>query len=117
MKARDYSWTCAAEALKEDQMSVLVTAPINKKNIQSEDFNFPGHTDYLAQELEGESLMFMVTDTLKVGLLTDHVAVKDAPTAINPILIRTKVKAYRKIIEDGFWYTKTKNRTFGYKST
>ena len=75
------SLKAATDALKNNDIDVLVTAPINKNNIQAEDFNFPGHTDYLAQELEGESLMFMVTDDLKVGLLTDHVAIKDAPAA------------------------------------
>ncbi|NJB71418.1 4-hydroxythreonine-4-phosphate dehydrogenase [Saonia flava] len=86
----------AVKALKKGDIDVLVTAPINKNNIQADDFNFPGHTDYLAKELEGESLMFMVTDDLKVGLLTDHVAVKDVAKAITPKLIKEKVK----IIED-----------------
>src|SRR5690606_40281819 len=68
-----YAWLslkAAVEALKNDEVDVLVTAPINKHNIQSEEFKFPGHTDYLAQELEGQALMFMVADELKVGLLT-----------------------------------------------
>ena len=107
------SLRAAVKALKEDKIDVLVTAPINKKNIQSEDFNFPGHTDYLAQELEGESLMFMVTDTLKVGLLTDHVAVKDAPTAINPILIRTKVRIIEKSLQMDFGIRKPKIALLG----
>lgn len=96
------SLKAATEALKNESIDVLVTAPINKNTIQSEDFNFPGHTDYLAQELEGESLMFMVTDELKIGLLTDHVAVKDAPAAINPILIRTKVRTIEKSLRMDF---------------
>lgn len=96
------SLRAAVEALKNNEIDVLVTAPINKKNIQTEDFNFPGHTDFLAQELEGESLMFMVTDGLKVGLLTDHVAVKDAPAAINPILIRNKVRTVEKSLRMDF---------------
>ena len=79
------------DALKKDQIDVLVTAPINKNNIQAEDFTFPGHTDYLAKELEGESLMFMVTKDVKVGLLTDHIAVKDVASAITTKLIREKV--------------------------
>ena len=54
------SLRAAVEALKKNEIDVLVTAPINKNNIQAEDFKFPGHTDYLAQELNGESLMFMV---------------------------------------------------------
>lgn len=96
------SLEAAVTALKNGAIDALVTAPINKNNIQSEGFKYPGHTDYLAQELEGESLMFMVTDTLKVGLLTDHVAVKDAPAAINPILIRTKVRTVEKSLRMDF---------------
>ncbi|MBT9187067.1 4-hydroxythreonine-4-phosphate dehydrogenase PdxA [Zobellia russellii] len=96
------SLRAAVDALKNDAIDALVTAPINKNNIQADDFKFPGHTDFLAQELEGESLMFMVTDDLKVGLLTDHVAVKDAPAAINPILIRNKVRTIEKSLQMDF---------------
>lgn len=96
------SLRAAVDALKNDEIDVLVTAPINKNNIQADDFKFPGHTDFLAQELEGESLMFMVTEGLKVGLLTDHVAVKDAPAAINPILIRNKVRTVEKSLRMDF---------------
>ena len=81
----------AVDALKKESIDVLVTAPINKNNIQAKDFSFPGHTDYLAKELEGESLMFMVANDVKVGLLTDHIAVKDVATAITTKLIREKV--------------------------
>ena len=71
------SLEAAVSALKNSMIDVLVTAPINKSNVQSETFNFPGHTDYLAKELGGESLMLLISDELRVGLLTDHVAVKD----------------------------------------
>jgi len=56
------SFVTATKALKDGLIDVLVTAPINKYNIQSEDFKFPGHTDYLDQELEGNALMMMVQD-------------------------------------------------------
>lgn len=85
------SLKAAVEALQKEQVDVLVTAPINKHNIQSDDFKFPGHTDYLAKELEGDALMFMVTDDLRVGLLTDHVPVKEVADHITPELIRKKV--------------------------
>ncbi|MCL4116398.1 UNVERIFIED_CONTAM: hypothetical protein GTU68_007111 [Idotea baltica] len=107
------SLKAAVAALKNDEIDVLVTAPINKNNIQTEEFNFPGHTDYLAQELEGDSLMFMVTDELKVGLLTDHVAVKDAPAAINPILIRTKVRTIEKSLQVDFGIRRPKIALLG----
>ncbi|SDE98223.1 4-hydroxythreonine-4-phosphate dehydrogenase [Pricia antarctica] len=96
------SLLAAVDALKNGDIDVLVTAPINKNNIQTKDFKFPGHTDFLTQELEGESLMFMVTEGLKVGLLTDHVAVKDVSSAINPILIRSKVRTIEKSLRMDF---------------
>ena len=65
------SLKAAVSALKKDEIDVLVTAPINKNNVQSEEFNFPGHTDYLAQELQGQSLMFMV-DRWSKGWLIDR---------------------------------------------
>ncbi|MFD0977291.1 4-hydroxythreonine-4-phosphate dehydrogenase PdxA [Salinimicrobium gaetbulicola] len=96
------SLQAATQALKNGEIDVLVTAPINKHTIQSEDFKFPGHTDYLAQELNGESLMFMITDTLKVGLLTDHVAVKDVAQNITPELIEKKVNIIYKTLKQDF---------------
>lgn len=91
----------AVEALKNDDIDVLVTAPINKHNIQSDTFKFPGHTDYIAKELNGKSLMFMVTDNLKVGLLTDHVPVKDVSAAITAELIEEKINIiYNSLIKD-----------------
>ena len=106
--AGEYSFKsleAATKALKEDHIDVLVTAPINKHNIQSENFNFPGHTDYLARELEGDSLMFMITPEaagLKVGLLTDHVAVKDVAAAITPELIEKKINIIYKTLQQDF---------------
>ena len=91
----------ATKALKNNEVDVLVTAPINKHNIQSEAFKFPGHTDYLAQELEGESLMFMVTDTLRVGLLTDHVPVKNIVERLSEALVIKKINAvYKSLLQD-----------------
>ncbi|MDG3582817.1 4-hydroxythreonine-4-phosphate dehydrogenase PdxA [Galbibacter pacificus] len=95
------SLKAAVTALKNGEIDVLVTAPINKHNIQSEEFKFPGHTDYLAQELEGEALMFMVTNDLKVGLLTDHVPVKEVSNKITPKLVEGKInKIYNSLVQD-----------------
>ncbi|MER3319559.1 MAG: 4-hydroxythreonine-4-phosphate dehydrogenase PdxA [Allomuricauda sp.] len=107
------SLRAAVVALKENKIDVLVTAPINKNNIQSEDFKFPGHTDFLAQELEGESLMFMVTNSLRVGLLTDHIAVKDVAKAITPNLIRNKVAIMEKSLKMDFGIRKPKIAILG----
>ncbi len=64
----------ATSDLLSGAIDALVTAPINKDSIQSEDFNFPGHTEYL-QQRDGapESLMFLVSDTLRVGVVTGHI--------------------------------------------
>jgi len=96
------SLRAAVKALKNNEIDLLVTAPINKNNIQAEDFDFPGHTDYLAQELQGESLMFMVTENLKIGLLTDHVAVKDVAGLITPELVRRKVEIVMQSLKMDF---------------
>lgn len=98
----------ATKALKEGLIDVLVTAPINKHNIQSEKFNFPGHTDYLAKELNGKSLMFMVSDGLRVGLLTDHVPLKDAANIITEDVIREKVETVTTSLKQDFGISKPK---------
>ena len=103
----------ATKALKNGEVDVLVTAPINKHNIQSETFKFPGHTDYLAQELEGESLMFMVAESLRVGLLTDHVPVKDVSTHITNELIKKKINTVYESLKKDFKIIKPKIAVLG----
>ena len=103
----------ATKALKNDAIDVLVTAPIHKHNIQSDTFKFPGHTDYLAEQLGGQSLMFMVTDTLKVGLLTDHVPVKDVPAHITPELINKKIDTVYNSLKRDFRVSKPRIAVLG----
>ena len=102
------SLEAATKALKDGLIDVLVTAPINKHNIQSDTFNFPGHTDYLAKALNGKSLMFMVSDDLRVGLLTDHVPLKDASDAITEDLIIEKIATVIKSLKQDFGIRKPK---------
>ena len=107
------SLEAATIALKNEEIDVLVTAPINKNTIQSEKFQFPGHTDYLARELNGESLMFMITDSLKVGLLTDHVPLKDIAGKITPELIEKKIAIITKTLQQDFRISKPKIAVLG----
>ncbi len=107
------SLEAATTALKKDEIDVLVTAPINKATIQSDKFNFPGHTDYLAKELGGQSLMFMITDNLKVGLLTDHVALKDIASVITPELIEKKIRIIQETLKSDFRVRKPKIAVLG----
>lgn len=103
----------ATQALKKGEIDALVTAPINKETIQSEDFKFPGHTDYLAKELEGNSLMFMVSDSLKVALVSDHVAVKDVPTALTPELLKQKIEKLEYSLKQDFNINRPKIAVLG----
>ncbi|MEH6679844.1 MAG: 4-hydroxythreonine-4-phosphate dehydrogenase PdxA [Sediminicola sp.] len=107
------SLVAAVQSLKENDVDVLVTAPINKNNIQSDEFKFPGHTDYLAKELEGESLMFMVADSLRVGLLTDHVAVKDVAATITAKLVRSKIRTIEDSLKVDFGIRKPRIALLG----
>lgn len=91
----------ATNALKERKIDVLVTAPINKNNIQSEKFNFSGHTEYLESVLEGESLMILMTDELRIGLITGHIPIKEVAQTITPELIKKKVSIlYQTLVQD-----------------
>ena len=102
------SFITATKALKENQIDVLVTAPINKYNIQSEEFKFPGHTDYLDQELEGNALMLMVQDNLRVGLLTDHIPVNEVAKHLTEKLILQKIETIKKSLIQDFNINKPK---------
>ena len=81
----------ASNSLKDGEIDALVTSPINKKTIQSEDFSFPGHTSYFADFLSGEGLMFMISDELKVALVTDHIPVKEISDQITSELLKKKI--------------------------
>lgn len=107
------SFVAATKALKEDLIDVLVTAPINKYNIQSEDFKFPGHTDYLDQELEGNALMMMVQDNLRVGLLTDHVPLNQVSSHLTEELIVRKIETIKKSLIQDFSIVKPKIAVLG----
>jgi len=102
------SFVAATKALKENQIDVLVTAPINKYNIQSEEFKFPGHTDYLDEELEGDALMFMVQDNLRVGLLTDHIPVNEVAKHLTEKLIIQKIETIKLSLTQDFGINKPK---------
>lgn len=96
------SFVAATKALKENKIDVLVTAPINKYNIQSEEFKFPGHTDYLDKELEGNALMLMVSDNLRIGLLTDHIPVNEVAKHLTEKLIIQKIETIKTCLSQDF---------------
>lgn len=108
------SLEAAAYALAQGKIDVLITAPINKENIQSPDFNFPGHTEYLESKFgDGKSLMFLVSDTLRVAVVTGHIPVTQVAAALTPEKINTKIKALHKSLINDFNILKPKIAVLG----
>lgn len=107
------SLASAVKNLKESSIDVLLTAPINKDTIQSENFNFPGHTEYLENELEGESLMILIADSLRVGLITGHIPISKISETITPELIKQKVEIMHTSLIQDFGISKPKIAILG----
>ncbi len=82
----------ACQDLKDGKVDVVVTAPINKKNIQSADFDFPGHTEYFSNRFEAESLMMMVCDKIRIGIMTNHLPLQAVPAAVTRELLKEKIE-------------------------
>jgi 4-hydroxythreonine-4-phosphate dehydrogenase len=83
----------AVEDLKNGKIDVLITAPIDKHNIQSESFNFKGHTEYLKSEAGvDEVLMFMIGESMRIGVATDHVPLSKVPEMITADLLISKLR-------------------------
>jgi len=104
----------AMKDLQEGQIDVLLTAPINKHNIQSGEFNFPGHTEYLAQQANSKDYMMMlVCDYMKVGVVTGHIPIKDVSQAITKELILQKIEIMNKSLKQDFNITRPKIAVLG----
>jgi len=102
------SLEAATNHLKENKVDVLITAPINKENIQSDSFNYPGHTEYLEANLEGKSLMILLTDELRIGLITGHIPLAKVTETITPELIKEKVDTMHESLKRDFGIVKPK---------
>jgi 4-hydroxythreonine-4-phosphate dehydrogenase len=108
------SLEAAAYALAQKKIDVLVTAPINKENIQSPDFNFPGHTEYLDDKFgDGNSLMFLVSDTLRVAVATGHIPVTQVAQALSSELIIKKLQVLHKSLIQDFEVRRPKIAVLG----
>ena len=104
----------AAYALAQGKIDVLVTAPINKENIQSESFNFPGHTEYLEEKFgDGNSLMLLVSDDLKVAVVTGHIPVTQVAQQLTTEKILKKIKTLNKTLIQDFSIRKPKIAVLG----
>ena len=103
----------ATKALKAQQIDVLVTAPINKSNTYSEDFPYPGHTEFLNQAIEGEALMFMVSEEIKIALITDHVPLNEVSSIITKELVQSKLQILNQSLIKDFGIRKPKIAVLG----
>ena len=104
----------AVEDLKNGLIDTLVTAPINKDNIQSKDFKFPGHTEYLANSFDVKDFaMMMVSELLRVGIVAGHVPVSQIPRMITTKHILRKLRVINQSLIQDFGIRKPRIAVFG----
>lgn len=104
----------AVEDLKKGNIDVLVTAPINKNNVQAENFKFPGHTEYLAEKFETKDyLMLLVSDDLRIGTVTGHIPLSQVAQSLSIEKISNKVKILHESLQKDFGIRKPKIAVLG----
>jgi 4-hydroxythreonine-4-phosphate dehydrogenase len=97
------SLEAAVKALQSGEIDALVTAPINKEAMKLAQFPFPGHTEYLARELNrGEHLMLMINDGLRIGLATNHLPLRDVADSIDKNVVKRKVEVMEESLRIDF---------------
>ena len=94
----------AIEDYREGLIDVIVTAPINKHTIQSEEFSFPGHTEYIEERLGNgnKSLMILMKNDFRVALVTTHIPVREIATTITKELIQEKLMIFHHCLKQDF---------------
>ena len=105
----------ATEDLKKGALDAIVTAPINKKNIQSADFHFPGHTEYLEEKFGTgtPSLMLLMNDVMRVAVVTGHIPVAEVSNAITKELIIEKLLVFNKSLKEDFMIVRPRIAVLG----
>ncbi|GAB2609835.1 4-hydroxythreonine-4-phosphate dehydrogenase PdxA [Belliella aquatica] len=104
----------AIQDLKNNKIEALVTAPLNKNNINSEELKFVGHTEYLTEAFGAtDSLMFLVAEDIRVGIVTGHIPLKDVAKKVNAESIKTKLNLMIKSLTDDFGITKPRIAVLG----
>ena len=104
-RAAFQSLEAAVADLRRGAIDVLLTAPINKHNIQNEAFHFPGHTEYLEEcfaESRSKALMILLTDSLRVALVTGHVPVSRIAECITVPNIVSKLTLFNHSLKQDF---------------
>ena len=90
--------------LKKGTIDALMTAPINKHNIQSDKFKFPGHTEYLEKHFgsDSKSLMVLLNDRIRVALVTGHIPVSEIKQNLTTASILEKLNVFNKSLREDF---------------
>ena len=97
------SLEAATQDLLAKKIDALVTAPINKNNMQQSGFNYHGHTEYFnAKAGDKESVMLLMNENLRVGLVTNHLAIKEIPAAITKEKILQKIELINHSLKQDF---------------
>lgn len=113
-KAAWLALEAATVDLAQGHIDALVTGPINKQNIQSKDFNFPGHTEYLAGKFNTRDvLMLMVSDTMRIGVITGHVPLREVSGMISEELLLQKMRIMHNSLIRDFGLRKPKIAIMG----
>jgi 4-hydroxythreonine-4-phosphate dehydrogenase len=104
----------AVKDLKGGKLNALVTAPLNKNMVNNELLPFKGHTEYLAQQANvHDYIMFLVSNDLKVGLVTGHVPLKEVSSKLSKDLVLKKIKLMNDSLKNDFGITKPKIAVLG----
>jgi 4-hydroxythreonine-4-phosphate dehydrogenase len=108
------SLEAAVQDIVDGKIDVLVTAPINKHNIQKAGFAFPGHTEFLESKAEARpSLMFMIGENLRIAVVTGHIPLSEVSSSITQASIVSKLKILDQSLRNDFWVEKPKIAVLG----
>ncbi|ERM84578.1 4-hydroxythreonine-4-phosphate dehydrogenase [Rhodonellum psychrophilum GCM71 = DSM 17998] len=100
--------------LKENKIDALVTAPLNKSNINSEALKFVGHTEYLTEAFGiNKSLMFLVAEGIRVGVVTGHIPLKEVPNQVTAANIKGKLEIMIQSLQHDFGIPKPRIAVLG----
>lgn len=92
----------ASEALKRGELDAVVTAPFDKETVQSDEFRYTGHTEFFGAEFEGEPMMIMCSERLRVGLVTKHLPIAEIPRHITREKIVSDLRTFKRSLKEDF---------------
>ena len=107
------SLTEVTDSLKNEEIDVLVTAPINKANIQKNEPEFIGHTEFLGEQFEGDQLMIMLSDFMRVAFVTGHIPLSEVAASLSENKIFLKIKQLSQSLIQDFGISKPKIAVIG----